>query len=162
MKILFSGGSKKIKLDKDCTLVKEYDKIFIVDGKIQKKEMEEIRMIIPDEKEFGDYVVSALKENKKRDENSYEFVTNLKEGNELFIRKRIEGDKILPIGMENYKKLKEIMINSKIPKEERDKIPVIVFKDEIVWAAGVRKSKKFISEKENKNIVLRIRRKYSV
>lgn len=162
LKILFSGGSKKIKLDKDCTLVKEYDKIFIVDGKIQKKEMEEIRMIIPDEKEFGDYVVSALKENKKRDENSYEFVTNLKEGNELFIRKRIEGDKILPIGMENYKKLKEIMINSKIPKEERDKIPVIVFNDEIVWVAGVRKSKKFISEKENENIVLRIRRKYSV
>ena len=38
LKILFSGGSKKIKLDKDCTLVKEYDKIFIVDSKIQKKE----------------------------------------------------------------------------------------------------------------------------
>ena len=65
----------------------------------------------------------------------------------------------MPIGMENYKKVKDIMINSKIPKEERDEIPVITCENEIVWVAGIRKSKKFISEKENENIVLKIRRK---
>ena len=159
IKILFSGGSKKIKLDKDCTLIKEYDKIFVVNGKKTKKEVKETEIIIPDEKEFGEYIISAFKENKKRDKNSDEFVTNLKEGDKLFIRSRANGDKILPIGMENYKKVKDIMINSKIPKEERDEIPVITCENEIVWVAGIRKSKKFISEKENENIVLKIRRK---
>lgn len=159
IKILFSGGSKKIKLDKDCTLIKEYDKIFVVNGKKTKKEVKETEIIIPDEKEFGEYIISAFKENKKRDKNSDEFVTNLKEGDKLFIRSRANGDKILPIGMENYKKVKDIMINSKIPKEERDEIPVITYENEIVWVAGVRKSKKFIYEKENENIVLKIRRK---
>ena len=36
--ILSSGGSKKIKLDKSCTLIKEYDKIFVENGKIAEKE----------------------------------------------------------------------------------------------------------------------------
>ena len=161
MKILFSGGSKKIKLEKDYTLVKEYDKISIVSRKMPQKEVKEVKIIIPGECEFGNYIISAFIEEKKKDNNSYEFATCLKEKDELFIRSRKEGDKILPIGMENYKKIKDIMINLKVPKEERDKIPVILNDEEIVWVAGVRKSKKFISKDESKNVVLRIRRKYS-
>lgn len=162
LSILFSGGSKKIKLDKDYTLIKEYDKIFVVNSKKVEKEVKEVKMIVPGETIFGEYIISAFKEQQKKDKSSNEFVTNLKKGDELFIRSRKQGDKIIPVGMENYKKIKDIMINSKIPKEERDKIPVILHNDEIVWAAGVKKSKKFISENENENIVLRIRRKYSV
>lgn len=157
--ILSSGGSKKIKLDKSCTLIKEYDKIFVKNGKIAEKEVKEIRMTVPGEAEFGSYIISAFRETKKRDNDSSEFTTNLKEGDELLIRGRVQGDVMIPIGMDNYKKLKEIMINSKVPKDERGKIPVILLDNEIVWAAGVKKSKKFISEKESENIVLRLRRK---
>lgn len=157
--ILSSGGSKKIKLDKSCTLIKEYDKIFVENGKIAEKEVKEIRMTVPGEAEFGSYIISAFREKKKRDNDSSEFTTNLKEGDELLIRGRVQGDVMIPIGMDNYKKLKEIMINSKVPKDERGKIPVILLDNEIVWAAGVKKSKKFISEKESENIVLRLRRK---
>lgn len=159
LSILHSGGSKKIKLDKDCTLIKEYDKIFVVNSKSAKKEVKEVRMVIPGEIEFGSYIISAFKENKKRDNDSSEFVTNLKEGNELFIRKRMQGDVMIPIGMNNYKKVKEIMINSKVPKDKRDEIPVILLENEIIWLAGIKKSKKFISENESENIVLKLRRK---
>lgn len=159
LSILYSGGSKKIKLDKDCTLIKEYDKIFVVNSKSAKKEVKEVRMVIPGEIEFGSYIISAFKENKKRDNDSSEFVTNLKEGNELFIRKRMQGDVMIPIGMNNYKKVKEIMINSKVPKDKRDEIPVILLENEIIWLAGIKKSKKFISENESENIVLKLRRK---
>ena len=162
IKILFSGGSKKIKLDKDCTLIKEYDKIFVVNSKKSQKEVKEVKMIIPGECEFGEYIISAFKEKKSGNGTKYEFVTNLNEGDELFIRSRKEGDRILPSGMENYKKLKDIMINSKVPKEERDRVPVILHNEEIVWAGGIRKSRKFISDNESENVVLRIRRKYSV
>ena len=160
--ILCSGGSKKIKLDKDCTMIKEYDKIFVVNSKIAQndvKDVKGVKMIIPNEVEFGEYIISAFRENRKRDNNSNEFVTNLKEGEELFIRGRAEGDKIIPVGMDNYKKIKDIMINSKVPKEERGKIPVVLLDNEIVWLAGIKKSKKFISENESENIVLKIRRK---
>lgn len=158
--ILYSGGSKKIKLDKDYTMIKEYDKIFVVNSKSAKKEVKVVRAIIPFEIEFGSYVISAFKENRKKDSNNEEFVTNLKEGDELLIRGRTSGDKIIPIGMDNYKKIKDIMINSKVPKEERETIPIILLDNEIIWLAGIKKSKRFISENESeKNIVLKIRRK---
>lgn len=157
--ILNTGGSKKIKLDKSCTLIKEYDKIFVENGKSAEKEVKEIKMTVPGETEFGSYIISAFREKKKRDNDSSEFTTNLKEGDELLIRGRVSGDMIVPVGMNSYKKLKEIMINSKVPKSEREKIPVILLDNEIIWAAGVKKSQKFISENESENIVLRLRRK---
>lgn len=157
--ILNTGGSKKIKLDKSCTLIKEYDKIFVENGKSAEKKVKEIKMTVPGETEFGSYIISAFREKKKRDNDSSEFTTNLKEGDELLIRGRVSGDMIVPVGMNSYKKLKEIMINSKVPKSEREKIPVILLDNEIIWAAGVKKSQKFISENESENIVLRLRRK---
>ena len=63
------------------------------------------------------------------------------------------------MGMDHYKKVKNIMIDSKIPKEKRENIPIITYKDEIVWIGGIVKSKKFNFEKQKQNIVLRIRRK---
>ena len=54
---------------------------------------------------------------------------------------------MIPIGMDNYKKLKEIMINSKVPKDERGKIPVILLDNEIIWAAGVKKVKNLFLKK---------------
>lgn len=183
--ILSTGGSKKIKLDKSCTLVKEYDKIFIIKDKISEK-IGEAKLCVPGEVEFGEYIISATLETKNTHtqiKGNDGFLTNLKKDTELLVRSRIEGDKILPIGMNSYKKLKNIMIDDKIPKEERDRVPIILCNDEIVWVAGVRKSKNFVpqdfvlekdileeskekkeTEKESKKefVVLRIRRKNSV
>ena len=113
---------------------------YLCPTKAQKKKSKEVKMIIPGECEFGEYIISAFKEKKSGNGTKYEFVTNLNEGDELFIRSRKEGDRILPSGMENYKKLKDIMINSKVPKEERDRVPVILHNEEIVWAGGIRKA----------------------
>lgn len=159
--ILDLGGTKKIKLDKDYTMVKEYAKIFLVKGDKTQETFQEIKLTIPNEVVFGNYIISASKENINNNikEEKDEFFVNIKEGESLIIRSRRAGDRILSIGMENYKKIKNIMIDSKIPKEERDGIPIITYKDEIVWIAGITKSKKFISERTEESIVLRMRRK---
>lgn len=159
--ILDLGGTKKIKLDKDYTMVKEYAKIFLVKGDKTQETFQEIKLTIPNEVAFGNYIISASKENINNNikEEKDEFFVNIKEGESLIIRSRRAGDRILSIGMENYKKIKNIMIDSKIPKEERDGIPIITYKDEIVWIAGITKSKKFISERTEESIVLRMRRK---
>ena len=67
------------------------------------------------------------------------FYTNLKDGNELLIRSKKDGDRIIPIGMKNYKKVKDILINEKIPKEKEIKYLIVIFKNEIIWIAGVKK-----------------------
>lgn len=58
----------------------------------------------------------------------------------LVLRTRREGDHMqLPVGR---KKLKEILIDDKIPREERDTMPLIALADthEIFWIAGGRRS----------------------
>ncbi len=54
----------------------------------------------------------------------------------IIIRNRKDGDKIIPLGMNGNKKLKDIFINIKVPKEERDIIPIICFDKNISWIVG--------------------------
>jgi len=54
----------------------------------------------------------------------------------LVIRSRRTGDRFKPLGMSSYKKLKEFFIDWKVPREERDLIPLITDGCNIVWVAG--------------------------
>lgn len=161
LSILNLGGTKKIKLNKDYTLIKEYAKIFLSKELKEEKVLENKELIIPGEIEFDDYIITAKQMENKEDilKNKDDFITNLNVGDILVIRSRRAGDRILPMGMDHYKKVKNIMIDLKIPKEKRENIPIITYKDEIVWIGGIVKSKKFNFEKQKQNIVLRIRRK---
>ncbi|TZE81585.1 tRNA lysidine(34) synthetase TilS [Calorimonas adulescens] len=73
--------------------------------------------------------------------------------NGLAVRNRRPGDRIAPLGMTGTKKLKELFIDNKIPKEKRDHIPLIVDGDEVVWAAGVRLSERYKVDRETKNVL---------
>ena len=48
-----------------------------------------------------------------------------------------------PLGIKGTKKLKDIFINLKVPREERDIIPLICFDDEIAWIVGYKVSESF-------------------
>lgn len=69
------------------------------------------------------------------------------------IRKRQNGDKMIPFGFNNEKKLKDIFISDKIPKQGRDSIAIIEFDDKIAWAVGVRNSEVFKIKKDNKKLL---------
>ena len=61
----------------------------------------------------------------------------------IVIRTRKDGDKMKPLGIKGTKKLKDIFINLKVPREERDIIPLICFDDEIAWIVGYKVSESF-------------------
>lgn len=69
------------------------------------------------------------------------------------VRKRKNGDRIIPLGMTGSKKLKDIFINMKVPKDYRDNIPVIQFDDEIAWVLGVKTSNTYRVTNQTKNIL---------
>lgn len=56
----------------------------------------------------------------------------------LVLRPRRPGDRFRPLGMEGTKKLQDFFVDSKIPRRERDRIPIIALGDRIVWVAGYR------------------------
>lgn len=73
--------------------------------------------------------------------------------NDILIRGRKNGDKIIPLGMNGSKKLKDIFIDMKIPKEERDNIPILCFDENIAWIIGIRTSEEYKLTNKSKNIL---------
>ena len=73
--------------------------------------------------------------------------------NNISIRNRNDGDKIIPLGMSGSKKLKDIFIDMKIPKEERDNIPILCFDEKIAWIIGIRTSEEYKLTNKSKNIL---------
>lgn len=72
---------------------------------------------------------------------------------DTIIRYRREGDRFVPLGMKGSKKLKDFFIDLKIPKDERDRIPLICFGSEIAWVVGHRVSELFKVDKNTKKIL---------
>lgn len=73
----------------------------------------------------------------------------------LYVRTRKEGDKMFVKNMTSSKKIKDIFINSKLSKEERDTQPIVVDRDEnILWIPGIKKSKFDKTKNENYDIIL--------
>jgi tRNA(Ile)-lysidine synthase len=59
------------------------------------------------------------------------------------IRNRRDGDRFQPLGMTREKKLKDFLIDRKIPSEFRDRIPLVLWGGKIVLLAGVEISELF-------------------
>ena len=71
----------------------------------------------------------------------------------IIVRYRKDGDKMVPIGMKGTKKLKDIFINLKIPKESRDIIPIVCFDEKIAWVVDVKVSEQFKVTSNTKQIL---------
>ena len=68
----------------------------------------------------------------------------------LTLRQRRDGDRFHPFGMRGTKKLKDLLIDAKIPRQERGRVPVLVNGDEIIWVVGYRTSEPFKIRAETK------------
>ena len=73
----------------------------------------------------------------------------------LYVRNRKEKDTIEILGLNGKKKVKDIFINEKIPKDIRDRYPIVVDSDDnIVWIPGLKKSKYDGLKAKNYDIIL--------
>ena len=77
----------------------------------------------------------------------------------LYIRSRKKGDKFRPLGMKGHKKVKDILIDEKVPKFKREEIPVIVdSENNILWLAPYKISDEFkITKETNKVLILKLK-----
>ena len=59
---------------------------------------------------------------------------------DLSIRNRQPGDRMRVKGMDGSKKIKEIFIDEKIPKLQREQVPLLADEEKILWIPGVKNS----------------------
>jgi tRNA(Ile)-lysidine synthase len=61
-----------------------------------------------------------------------------KVGKKLIVRRRRPGDRFQPLGMSQTKKLQDFMVDSRIPRSWRDRVPLICSPEQILWVVGWR------------------------
>lgn len=58
-------------------------------------------------------------------------------GTGLAVRSRRPGDRIAPLGLRGRKKLQDVLVDRKVARGERDRVPLVVNgEDRILWVAG--------------------------
>jgi tRNA(Ile)-lysidine synthase len=63
------------------------------------------------------------------------------------------GDKFMPLGLNGFKKVKDIFIDNKIPSEQRKKILILENCDDIVWVCGIRIDDRYRVKEKTKRIL---------
>ena len=71
----------------------------------------------------------------------------------LMIRPRKEGDFFYPHGFGKKKKLQDFFVDEKVPRDERDAVPLVVSGEDIIWVVGYRGDERFKVTDETKRVL---------
>lgn len=74
-------------------------------------------------------------------------------GKKFVLRTRLAGDRFIPLGMTGSRKIKDFLIDQKVPREKRERIPLLLCGGEIVWVAGIRQSSLYRVTPETKRVL---------
>ncbi len=65
----------------------------------------------------------------------------------------VPGDKIRPYGMHGHKKLSDLFADAGVPVDQRARIPLLIYGEDIIWVPGIRASAILAITKETKQFV---------
>lgn len=86
---------------------------------------------------FAEYAYS------KEDDSAEYFSAENIENSVIELRSRREGDSFCPAGMRGTKKLKDYMIDEKIPRDKRNSVGLLTIDGKIAWVIGKRRDRRF-------------------
>ncbi len=72
----------------------------------------------------------------------------------LTVRSRKEGDYFYPAGFGKKKKLQDFFVDNKVPRDERDSIPLLALGGDILWVIGYRADERFVAKNHTKRFLL--------
>ncbi len=153
-----SNGSKYVRLQNGVYALKEYDELIISgspppDEPLEPYTVEEERSRAV----YGDYrfsfkILRVLP--ARREEGGFKVYLDADKINFPFtIRSRRPGDRFMPLGMDNFKKLKDYFIDAKVSKFERDLIPIFDDGSKIFWIAGHRLDSRAAIDKDTQRFL---------
>jgi len=77
----------------------------------------------------------------------------------LRVRFRRRGERFWPLGARGEKKLKDFFIDQKVPRRLRDRIPLVVSGDRVIWVVGYRIDERVkVTEKTEEVLLISARR----
>jgi tRNA(Ile)-lysidine synthase len=116
-------------------------------------------------KEEGVFIAASIYENKLSEIKDFKLTTlDARLGTTivldaekmifpLIVRSREKGDFFYPLGFGKKKKLQDFFVDEKVPRDERDAVPLVVSGEDIVWVVGYRGDERFKVTDETKKVL---------
>ena len=139
--LIKSNGTKKIDLDKTYRIVKDYTHLYI---EVKKEDCvinnNVIQLKIPSEQIFDNFKIHInIAENLDIPKKKNQYLLDALYNDIIEVRYRKEGDRIF-LDENHSKKVKEVFIDQKIPKDMRDRLPIFLYNNKIFWIYNVKKA----------------------
>ncbi len=140
-------AGRTIKLPEGLSFTIEYDKYILAPETSDTCPFPEInkeyKIRIPGKTRLpGGEIRASLFKNDNREyegiENNIACFDFAKAGNVLKVRRRSPGDRFHPLGLPGLKKLNAFMIDARIPRAWRERIPIVVSPRQVIWVTGWR------------------------
>ncbi len=133
-------------------------------GDLQNEDYPVTRLKIPGKTRLPDRRVIVARIRAKEDlvwpPSSYQAFLDYERlsSGAILVRNRKPGDRFYPQGAAGSKKLKDFLIDNKIDRTARDRLPLVTRGDDIIWVAGQRIAHPYrVTEKTSQVLVLELR-----
>jgi tRNA(Ile)-lysidine synthase len=145
MSALDKAAGKRLSLPQGLIFALEYDRYLLTSDATALSPLPvlsgESELKIPGKTKLPGWLIEATIANKKGMAEKDNFTAYLdldKAGDKLLVRPRKRGDRFQPLGLDQPKKLNEFMIDAKIPRTWRQRVPIVCSPENIVWVVGWR------------------------
>jgi len=158
---LSKPAGKTLCLPDGLTLSTEYGHLVLTSAQVSACPLPPIKAVshinIPGETDLTGWRIKAdIVQQMVGDDNGLIASFDLaKVGKTLTVRRRKPGDRFQPLGMSQSKKLQDFMVDSRIPRSWRDRVPLICSPTQILWVVGWRIDDR-VKVTENTKDILRI------
>jgi tRNA(Ile)-lysidine synthase len=166
MSALDKAAGKRLNLPQGLIFSLEYDRYLLTSDPSALSPLPilsgEFELKIPGETKLPGWLIEAAIINREGMAEKDDFTAYLdcdKVGDRLLVRPRKRGDRFQPLGLAQPKKLNEFMIDAKIPRAWRQRVPLVCSPKQIVWVVGWRIDERAkVSEKTKKVLQLKFKR----
>jgi tRNA(Ile)-lysidine synthase len=69
------------------------------------------------------------------------------------VRHRTDGDFFYPSGFGRKRKIQDFFVDQKVPRDERDIVPLILSANDIIWVTGYRGDDRFRVTENTKRVL---------
>jgi tRNA(Ile)-lysidine synthase len=142
---LADEGTQSLDLGNGLRAVAEYGALRFESGEVQPEPVPaDVELAVPGTAAFGEWEVHARVEKIAQAAGGGYLPAR---GDALLSPKAIEGpltirawrhgDRMQPSGLDGTKTLQDLFTDNKVPREERERVPVVESAGEIAWVAGL-------------------------
>ncbi len=146
-----------------CSIGRQRITIARAGGK-ERKRPPEATLAVPGKTSWGAWTLAAEEAKgalPKQTDNLEAYIAASAVRGGLRVRSRRPGDRLRPLGMRGEKKVQDILIDAKVPAEERDEVPILCDDEGVLWVAGQRMAERAAVRGKGRMVHVRAKRRSS-